>query len=37
MTHIVNDNICMLPGKFENNRLAYSTIAAGNDGDFVLQ
>jgi hypothetical protein len=36
MTHIVNDDIGAPPGKFENNCLAYPTVATGDDDDFAL-
>jgi hypothetical protein len=36
MAHIVDDDIGMLPGELENNRLAYPAIATGDDGDLVL-
>jgi hypothetical protein len=36
MTHIVDDDIGMLAGEFENDRLAYPAIATGDDGDLAL-
>src|SRR5215471_5430218 len=37
MTHIVNHDIGVLPGEFENDRLAYPTVPAGDDRDFAIQ
>jgi len=36
MAHIVDDDIGVLPGKFENNRLGYPTVTSGDDSYFVL-
>ena len=36
MTHIVDDNIGMLPGEFENDGFPYPTVAARDDGDLTV-
>ena len=36
MAHIVDDDIGVLPGELENDRLAYPAIATGDDRDLVL-
>jgi hypothetical protein len=36
MSHIVYDDIGTLPGEFENNRLAYPAISAGDDSYLTL-
>src|SRR5215472_11994420 len=36
MTHIVNNDIGMQPGEFEDDRLSYPTIAAGDDRDLFF-
>ena len=36
MTHVVNNDIGMQPGEFEDDRLSYPTIAAGDDRDVFF-
>ena len=37
MDHVVDDDAGLLTGQFENDRLADPAVAAGDDGDLVLQ
>ena len=37
MDHVVDDHAGLLTGQFENDRLADPAVAAGDDGDLVLQ
>jgi len=37
VTYIVDDDIGMQPGQFENNRLAYPAVATVNNRDLALQ
>ena len=37
MDHVVNDDAGALAGQFENDRLADPAVAAGDDGNLVLQ
>ncbi|WP_244500722.1 hypothetical protein [Methyloceanibacter marginalis] len=37
MGHVVDDDIGALLGQFEDDRLANTGIAAGHDGNLVLQ
>jgi hypothetical protein len=37
MDHVVDDDAGLLPGQFKNDRLTDPAVAAGDDGNLVLQ
>jgi hypothetical protein len=37
MDHVVEDDAGLLPGQFKNDRLTDPAVAAGDDGNLVLQ